>query len=704
MPVKKMKMKISGMIATSFLLTLAAAAGAQMTPWLQWTFLPPPQMDEIIGEASGETAFNHVVVMGGFARDRKEAEYGGTFWEARHLLDSLKEYGLAEAEILRFPGGVTWDGVAGELWEVSPNRQKLASYTDLRAMLASGSNPADVEAELVWVGEGELEDFANLEVKDKIVLTSGSAGAVHGLACIQRGAAGVVSFASPRPLFDPLLIPWGGIGGRSGGTAKFAFNLPPREGVILRDRLKRGEKVVVRAKVESASRKYELQDVVAAIPGTDAGGQEVILTAHLFEGYTMFGASDNYSGCAAILEAARTLQTLIREGRLPAPRRTIRFLWGPEFSGTVPYVREKKDRMRRTLCDINLDMVGLQLSKSRAFFTMMRTTFGNPHYVNDVLENYFRYVGETNRSYVTNGMSGALGRRIIAPSGTDEPMPYYVGTHFGSSDHEVFNDWGVGVPGVVLNTWPDMWFHTSADRPDKLDPTQLKRAVVIAAAAAYTIAAADEALAGRIASEVASNASSRLGHQLARALEELERSGTADFPAAWKRGRGYLEATARNERATLDSVSELAPGGARLGPHLQALKETVSAKEKAEVKAFEAQLRFLAAERGLKLVEPKPIPVEVRAAGLVPKPLPKVKEGGYQGYQAAIQEVLKQAAAAPSGRPALRNASEIQLLCDGRNSALDIKKALDTQFREETPLEGILGYLEVLKKAGLVSF
>ena len=36
----------------------------------------------------------------------------------------------------------------------------------------------------------------------------------------------------------------------------------------------------------------------------------------------------------------------------------------------------------------------------------MRTTYGNPHYVNDVMENVFRYVGETNRCYVTNGMSG----------------------------------------------------------------------------------------------------------------------------------------------------------------------------------------------------------------------------------------------------------------------------------------------------------
>ena len=115
-------------------------------------------------------------------------------------------------------------------------------------------------------------------------------------------------------------------------------------------------------------------------------------------------------------------------------------------------------------------------------------------------------------------------------------MYYYVGTHFGSSDHEVFNDWGVGVPGVVMNTWPDQWYHTSEDRPDKLDPTQMKRAVIITAAAAYTIAAADDAMAGRIAAEIVSNASARIGHQLARGLEEMTRADAAAFPAVVQAG------------------------------------------------------------------------------------------------------------------------------------------------------------------------
>jgi aminopeptidase YwaD len=338
----------------------------------------------------------------------------------------------------------------------------------------------------------------------------------------------------------------------------------------------------------------------------------------------------------------------------------------------------------------------------------MRTTYGNPHYVNDVVENYFRYVGEATRSYVTNGMDEEMNRRIVAPSGSEEPMYYYVGTHFGSSDHEVFNDWGVGVPGVVLNTWPDKWYHTSEDRPDKLDPTQMKRAVIITAASAYTIAAADDVLAARIAAEIVSNASARMGHQLARGLEEMERADAAAFPAVFKRARGYIRASARNERATLDSVAELAAGKTAFARDLAELKASVSGFETAHLRTMDQAMRRRAAALKIKPVDLRLSPAEKRAAALIPKPLPKIKAGGFGGYQAAVQEARKTAGPTPTpspgGRGASRNTGEIQLLCDGQNSALDIKRMLDTQFREETALEAVIAHLELLKKAGLVAF
>jgi aminopeptidase YwaD len=675
---------------------------SQQTPWFQWTFLPPAQMDEIIGESSGETAFNHTLAMAGYNRDRRPEEYKTTFLEAQYVLDQLKDYEFTDAEIVRYKGGKTWDGIKGELWEISPGRRKLASYTDMRAMLASGSNSTDVEADLVWVEEGTAADLKDLDVTDKIVVTSGSANGAHRTACLQMGAAGVISFDSPRPLIDPLAVPWGGVRGSSSNPAKFAFYLPPREGHILRDRLRRGEKIRVHAEVESKMEGYDLQDVVCSIPGTDKNAQEIIFSAHLFEGYTKQGANDNISGCAAILEMARTLKVLIDGGRLPKPRRTIRFLWAPEFSGTIPWVNAHKDIMARTLCNINLDMVGLELLRTSAFMTLMRTTFGNAHYINDVMENYYRFVGESNRTYVTNGFGRSFPYRMVSPSGSEDPFIYYMGTHQGASDHEVFNDWGVGVPGVIMNTWPDRWYHTSEDRTDKMDPTQMKRVVIIGAAAAYTIASADEDMAFRIGTEIVSNAAGRISHQLARGLEEMQRAGKEELAEAYKRGRGYVEAASLGERETLRSLAELAADQPPFLDNLQPLLKAVGGVEESSLAVLEAGMDRLAEDSNRDPVKQGLSDQELAASKIFPKATEKTKANGYGGYRQAVSQAQKALNQSLANRRFSRTAPEIQLLCNGRLSALDILKMVNTQFRQETSLDQVLSHLELLEAAGLV--
>ncbi len=221
---------------------------AQYTPFYQWTLLPQTQMDYIIGESSGETALNHAIEMVGYQRNRPSGEFGeGTFREAQYVLDKLNEYVLKGARIERFEGGEIWDGIKGELWEVSPFNRKLADNDDIVLSLAQGSQPTDVNAELIWVEEALDRDFEGLDVKGKIVVTSGTVGRAHNTA-IRNGAIGVVAFGSSRELKAPLAIPASGI---RGSDATFGFYLTPREGYKLRDRLVRGEKIMVHAVVES---------------------------------------------------------------------------------------------------------------------------------------------------------------------------------------------------------------------------------------------------------------------------------------------------------------------------------------------------------------------------------------------------------------------------------------------------------------------
>ncbi|MDX8338213.1 M28 family peptidase [Draconibacterium sp. IB214405] len=680
-----------------FLFSISSAF-AQYTPYYQYTLLPPEVMDEIIGESSGETAINHVIEMVGYQRNRPASEYDSAYFrEGKYVLDKLNEYGIAGAKIERFDGGETWDGIKGELWEVEPGRIKLADYKDIALSLAEGSKPTDVTAELIWVEEGLENDFEGLDVKGKIVVTSGTVSRVHNTA-VDKGALGVVAFGSSRELTAPLAIPASGIRGEN---ATFGFYLTPREGYKLRDRLIHGEKIKVHAVVESQMLPYDLQVPTCVIPGFDPDAGEVILSAHIFEGYTKQGANDNVSGGAAILEVARIINQLVADGRIPQPKRSIRFIWVPEFSGTIPWVSAHADIMEQTLCNINLDMVGLHLKSNNSFFSMMRTTFGNPHYINDVMENYFVYMGEVNREILANRKNKRIANQIIAPSGTDDAFYYQIEQHYGSSDHEVFNNWTTHVPGVMLITWPDMYYHTSQDTPDKLDATQMKRAAVISAAGAYNIASADEEMAGSIAETSFTYGSKRMGIELGRALDELKYADAESFESTCKKVKAYLETTSNNELATLQSVTELAPNSKTLATQLETLSASTKQLFDANTVVLDNQITLAAAKLGVKVPTYKLTKLEKEASEFIPVPSEKIKVGAYR-VEGAVRELPKEI----QEKYAYKNIASTTELCtliNGKNSALDIKKMLDTENKEASDLQDILNYCALLKEAGLIN-
>ena len=698
------------LLSLAVFLFLGVIAFAQMTPWMQWTFLPQNFMDEIIGESSGENAWYAIMETGGYDKDRPASEYGpnSMFHETKFYLDKIKEYGFSNVELARYPGNPTWDAVKGELWEIEPGRQKLASYRDMAAMLATGSQTADVTAELVWVGSGRREEIEGKDLKDKIAVTDGSIGSLSA-----SGAVGVISMNSPRPLFDPLQLPWGSVGGRGGGrggggaaaqpTVKFAFQMPPREGEYLKRRLLAGQKIKVRAQVVSEQQPTDVQNLVWFIPGTDPNAGEIIFSAHLYEGYVKQGGNDDISGCAALMETSRVLNTLINENRIPKPKRTIRFIIGPEISDTGMWIDDHKEIMAKTLCNINLNIVSEWLSKNQSFFCLMRTTYGNAHFVNDVMENYYRFVGESNREHIQNRSNfSPVPQRIVAPTGADEPFYYSIETYYGASDHTVFNDWGVGVPGIMMIAWPDRWYHTSGDHVDKSDPTQMKRVVIISAASAYTIASAEDNMAMKIAGEITSNGTSRLGHQLVRGLEELNQAKPENFAEAYKSARGNIMAAVMSEKDTLATVSQLAADKKLVADYVVAAQKSIEDVGNANLNALENHMRATARRLNSAPVVLQLTDLEKQASKIIPKRTPAAKQNGRPGNREAMNKVPADVRSKFPVKGRI-NTAELQCLINGSHSALDIKYMLDAQSQTKADLQDILNQLEILKAAGLIT-
>ena len=250
------------------LLALSLTAEAQIIPWLNWTLLPQNQMDEIIGEASGETAWKTIASIAAFNRDRRPEEFKEMFLETKVITGLLKDYGISGFEVKRYPDGTAWDASKGELWETQPRRRKIASFNDMVPMLAAWSAQIDATADLVWVGKGSPDEIKKANVQGKIVVTDGNILMVHMEACGRQGAIGVVAINTNRQLDDPLQLPWSQIKMPSfpgmpevspAKTSTFGFALPAREGELLKQRLLAGEKITARAQVEAKEVPYNLE-------------------------------------------------------------------------------------------------------------------------------------------------------------------------------------------------------------------------------------------------------------------------------------------------------------------------------------------------------------------------------------------------------------------------------------------------------------
>ena len=658
--------------------------------------------DLIVGESSGDRAYYYIMDIAPYERDRKSADYKGLFMESEYVVEKLKAAGFEDANTAIVGKSKTWDGVSAEVWEVSPNTAKLADYRDLAAILGQGSQNADVTAELVWVGRGSQAEIDAVDLKGKIAVTEASAGRVHNLA-VKAGAVGIISYYSPRPLVDPIQIPNSGI--RGGDNATFCINLTPRDGYALRDRLLMGEKITVKAKVETTTEETDIEVPNCVIKGTDENAEEIILCAHLFEGYVKLGANDNTSGSAALIEVARTLNELIARGQIERPKRSIRFIWIPEFQGSIPWAQQNKETLQKTLCNINLDMVGLWLSKSQSFYCLHRTTMGNPHYINDVAESFYHYMGATNKSFVATGMGRPDATKpVYSVTGSRDPFYYTINAHYGASDHEVFSDWGVQAPGVIMITWPDNYYHTSGDRPEICDPTQLHRAIVLAAASAYTVANADSNDAVKIATEVAANAAKRMSIKMKVDLTKFNGANADNFAALYRKARFNQDALLNNETATLATVLELAPASAPLKEFVSAMQENVKAAWAANCKSIDAAMKAKATALGIAPLKGIALTAAEKAASKVyPKSTAKVKEFGYGVLNSIPKDV--QAKYGFAQRGSVKNGAEIaKLTTTGTNSILDIKKMLDAQFPSTDNLETVTKYIEMLKEAGLVTY
>ncbi len=664
------------------LLVTACASGAAdaATPPL----LPEPVVAALANELDGDRAKRDIEVFSQLHRMRASQQFHRA---AEHIVAELRRAGLTDVEVLRFPAdGKTmfgtqkarpaWDAEFAELWQLEQRDQqwlpgtRIASWDSMPLSLAQDSDSGEVTADLVDVGPGTREqDYAGKQVRGQLVLTSSQPEAVAPLAVDRFGAAGIISYAQNQPTAwsreDETLVRWGHLDSFS-PRRTFAFMVSLKQARSFQARLSASETVRLHASVKAQRHPGEYEIATASIAGADPtlAQQQIAFTCHL--DHPRPGANDNASGCATILEVARTYGLLIAQGKLARPRRTLRFFWPPEIEGSTILLNARPDLAKAIVADIHMDMVGGG-PRTKAVFHVTRSPASLPNFVNDVAEAFTAFVNAESDSFA----SGRGARYpMVAVSGDKQALLAQVKEFDAGSDHVVFTDSSFRIPTIYMNDWPDRYIHTTGDVPENIDATKLERAGFIGAASAWFLA--------NLTAEGLPALTALLERQtLRRTAVMLERRG--ELAAAEQGAIEVLHAT--YERGVLDSLERWLP---------------VPGATRAARQRFLDQLAAVSTSGRNSARREPPGAVYVRNA----EPKGPMSVFGYD-YLVDHLGAEKAEALALTDYSGLRGgggeyAIEALNFVDGRRSVRDIRDALAAEFGP-VPLEHVAAYLEALE-------
>jgi Zn-dependent M28 family amino/carboxypeptidase len=237
--------------------------------------------------------------------------------------------------------------------------------------------------------------------------------------------------------------------------------------------LKRGIPVKVELEVRNriGDRTEQAMNVVGEIPGTDPKlrDQVVMIGAHFDTWHASPNASDNTSGVATVLEAARILKAVGAK-----PRRTIRIaLWSGEEEG----LWGSRAYVRQHFGNPNDSAGGTKTREYDKLYAYFNQDYGPGQYRGIYLQG-----NEAARTLLTAWMAPFrdLGMTVVSNQSV------------GSTDHVAFDE--ARLPGFqfLQDRVPGTGGHTNLDFYEGIQPEDLMKNAVVMASYAYHAAMSDE--------------------------------------------------------------------------------------------------------------------------------------------------------------------------------------------------------------------
>ncbi len=438
-------------------------------------------------ESNDKRAFKYLEKI--YSTDRF-ANYDAFGKTASNVANLLNNIGL-EATIHNYPADglssfgdwimpIAWKVKSASINLISPHKTKLVDYKEAPNIVNmwSGKTPKKgLQAEVVHIKS--ISQITKARVGGKIIITPLSAREIKKVA--HNSAALTLLHYSTNPEIPEEAVEWqNGFSERRDGWAMIkgdldypAFSISAKHAKLILDLIKKRSKVVLNCKADTVHYNGELPVITGLIKGkTD---EEVLISAHLFEQ----GADDNASGGAAMLEAAATLASLIKKGKITKPTRSIRFLFTNEIYGTVAYAAENIESLTKTVAGANMDIVGGNTEKTGKILGIYRNPHSNVSFTHALMKEILKSDGKT-PDFVWESRNFLLGDTLLA-----DPM--------------------IGVPIAYLGTVNRTW-HTNADNLSVIDPIVLGRSARCGATYLYYLATAGKSEALELAELIFDNA------------------------------------------------------------------------------------------------------------------------------------------------------------------------------------------------------
>lgn len=203
-------------------------------------------------------------------------------------------------------------------------------------------------------------------------------------------------------------------------------------------------------------------NIMGYVEGRDLKNEIVVLTAHIDhlgkrDGKIYYGADDNASGCASVLNIATTAAKAAKEGK--GPRRTMLFiLFSGEEKGLLGsnfYVNNPVFPLEQTIANLNADMIGRSdtMARNTTNYTYVIGSDKMSSELHDVLESTNAECCEVKLDFKYND--------------PNDPLRLYY-----RSDHYSFVK--KGIPAIFYFTGLHADYHQPSDTPDKVDYNKLE--------------------------------------------------------------------------------------------------------------------------------------------------------------------------------------------------------------------------------------